>query len=203
MTSNEQKEEWILTPNPKRFVLFPIVHQDLWQMYKKAELSFWIAEEIDLAGDMVHWNRLTDNERHFIKHVLAFFAASDGLINENLAMNFANEVQLAEARNFYFMQQAIEGIHSEVYSLLIDTYVKDPVEKDHLLNAVETVPVVKKKAEWALKYCNREHASFAERLLAFALIEGVFFSGSFCSVFWLKKRGLMVCLSCYYQKTED
>lgn len=160
-------------------------------MYKKAEASFWTAEEIDLSDDAKHWNKLSANEKHFVSHVLAFFAASDGIVNENLAMNFSNEVQSSEARCFYGFQIAIENIHSEVYSLLIDTYVKDPTEKGRLLNAIETVPCVRKKAFWALKWCNREHSSFAERLVAFAAVEGIFFSGSFCSIFWLKKRGMM------------
>ena len=166
-------------------------------MYKKAEASFWTAEEIDLASDSKDWTKLSANERHFISHVLAFFAASDGIVNENLAMNFASEIQSSEARCFYGFQIAIENIHSEVYSLLIDTYVKDVTEKARLLNAIETVPCVQKKANWALQWLNREHASFAERLVAFAAVEGIFFSGSFCSIFWLKKRGLMpgLCFS--------
>ena len=166
-------------------------------MYKKAEASFWTAEEIDLAQDSKDWAKLTTNERHFISHVLAFFAASDGIVNENLAMNFASEIQSSEARCFYGFQIAIENIHSEVYSLLIDTYIKDVYEKSRLLNAIETVPCVQKKASWALKWFNREKASFAERLVAFAAVEGIFFSGSFCSIYWLKKRGLMpgLCFS--------
>jgi ribonucleoside-diphosphate reductase subunit M2 len=166
-------------------------------MYKKAEASFWTAEEIDLAQDSKDWLKLSPNERHFISHVLAFFAASDGIVNENLAMNFATEVQASEARCFYGFQIAIENIHSEVYSLLIDTYIKDTYEKARLLNAIETVPCVAKKANWALLWLNRERASFAERLVAFAAVEGIFFSGSFCSIFWLKKRGLMpgLCFS--------
>ncbi len=164
-------------------------------MYKKAEASFWTAEEIDLATDYKDWEKLTSNEKHFVSHVLAFFAASDGIVNENLAMNFSNEIQCSEARCFYGFQIAIENIHSEVYSLLIDTYVRDIEEKSRLLNAIETVPCVTKKANWALKWCNREKASFAERIVAFAAVEGIFFSGSFCSIFWLKKRGLMPGLS--------
>jgi ribonucleotide reductase beta subunit family protein with ferritin-like domain len=160
-------------------------------MYKKAEASFWTAEELDLAHDHKDWERMTPNERHFVSHVLAFFAASDGIVNENLAMNFSTEIQASEARCFYGFQIAIENIHSEVYSLLIDTYVRDPAEKHHLLNAIETVPCVTKKAQWALQWANRQYASFAERLVAFAVVEGIFFSGSFCSIFWLKKRGLM------------
>jgi ribonucleoside-diphosphate reductase subunit M2 len=164
-------------------------------MYKKAEASFWTAEEVDLADDVRHWKGMTENERHFITHILAFFAASDGIVNENLAMNFSNEVQISEARCFYGFQIAIENIHSEVYSLLIDSYVKDPMEKQHLFNAIEEIPCVRKKALWALKWCNRERVSFAERIVAFAAVEGIFFSGSFCSIFWLKKRGLMPGLS--------
>lgn len=160
-------------------------------MYKKAEASFWTAEEIDLSDDLKYWNKLSANERHFVSHVLAFFAASDGIVNENLAMNFSNEVQSSEARCFYGFQIAIENIHSEVYSLLIDTYIKDINEKSRLFNAIETVPCVRKKASWALKWCDRNHSSFAERLVAFAAVEGIFFSGSFCSIFWLKKRGMM------------
>ena len=166
-------------------------------MYKKAEASFWTAEELDLAHDHKDWEKMSSNERHFVSHVLAFFAASDGIVNENLAMNFSSEMQSSEARCFYGFQIAIENIHSEVYSLLIDTYVRDPTEKTHLLNAIETVPCVQKKANWALKWCNRDLASFAERIVAFAAVEGIFFSGSFCSIFWLKKRGLMpgLCFS--------
>src|SRR5246127_1056699 len=182
--------EPLLTENKDRFVLFPIKHNDIWQMYKQAEASFWTAEEIDLASDMVDWNeKLNDNERHFIKHVLAFFAASDGIVNENLAINFLNEVQYPEARCFYGFQVMIEKIHSETYSLLIDTYIKEPVEKDSLCHAIDTVPAVKQKADWAMRWIS--NVSFCERLIAFAAVEGIFFSGSFCSIFWLKKRGLM------------
>ncbi len=186
--------EPILAENKDRFVIFPIKHNDIWEFYKKSEASFWTAEEIDLSNDVSDWNnKLNDNERHFVKHVLAFFAASDGIVNENLAINFLNEVQYPEARFFYGFQVMMENIHSETYSLLIDTYIKDPVEKDKLLHAVETVPCVGKKAEWALTWIN--NGSFAERLIAFAAVEGIFFSGSFCSIFWLKKRGLMPGLS--------
>lgn len=160
-------------------------------MYKKAEASFWTSEEIDLGSDMVDWNKLTKDERHFISHVLAFFAASDGIVNENLAQNFMTEIQSAEARCFYGFQIAVENIHSETYSLLIDTYIKDNQEKTKLLNAIETVPCVTRKAQWALQWCNSELASFAERCVAFCVVEGIFFSGSFCAIFWLKKRGLM------------
>lgn len=186
-------EEPILKENKDRFVLFPIVHNDIWQFYKKAEASFWTAEEIDLGQDLKDWASLNDGERHFIKHVLAFFAASDGIVNENLAENMVSEVQYTEAKFFYGFQIAMENIHSETYSLLIDTYVKDPKEKDVLFHAIDTMDCVKKKAEWALRWI--EKASFQERLIAFAAVEGIFFSGSFCSIFWLKKRGLMPGLS--------
>jgi len=181
--------EPILQENPNRFVLFPIQHDNVWQMYKQAQASFWTAEEIDLSPDMKDWERLNDGEKHFISHVLAFFAASDGIVNENLAINFMQEVQIPEARCFYGFQIMMENIHSETYSLLIDTYIKDAVEKDRLLNALETVDCVQRKGEWALKWINSEN--FTERLIAFAAVEGIFFSGSFCSIFWLKKRGLM------------
>ena len=166
-------------------------------MYKKAEASFWTAEEIDLAADQKDWENMSDNERHFVSHVLAFFAASDGIVNENLAGNFATEIQSPEARCFYGFQIAVENIHSETYSLLIDTYVRDTKAKDHLLNAIETVDCVQKKAQWALQWCERDNASFAERCVAFAAVEGIFFSGSFCAIFWLKKRGKMpgLCFS--------
>lgn len=185
--------EPLLEENKNRFVLFPIKYSDIWEMYKKAEASFWTAEEIDLAQDLVHWNTLNPGEKHFISHILAFFAASDGIVNENLAINFTNEVQIPEARCFYGFQIMMENIHSETYSLLIDTYIKDTREKDKLFNAIDTVPCVGKKAEWALRWINSDN--FAERLVAFAAVEGIFFSGSFCSIFWLKKRGLMPGLS--------
>ena len=181
--------EPILQENKGRFVLFPIEHHDIWQYYKKAEASFWTAEEIDLSQDLKDWANLNDGERHFISHVLAFFAASDGIVNENLAEHFVAEVQYTEAKFFYGFQIAIENIHSETYSLLIDTYIKDAKEKDSLLNAIDTMDCVKKKAEWALKWI--DEGSYQERLVAFAAVEGIFFSGSFCSIFWLKKRGLM------------
>ncbi len=184
-----QKYEPILEENKKRFVLFPIEHNDIWQFYKKAEASFWTAEEIDLGQDLIDWKALNDGERHFISHILAFFAASDGIVNENLAEHFVAEVQYTEAKFFYGFQIAMENIHSETYSLLIDTYIKDAVERDKLLNAIEHIPCVKKKAEWALRWI--DNGSFQERLIAFAAVEGIFFSGSFCSIFWLKKRGLM------------
>ena len=186
--------EPLLKENKDRFVIFPIQHHDIWNFYKKHEASFWTAEEIDLHADLVDWaDKLNDDERYFIKHVLAFFAASDGIVNENLAENFLHEVQYPEARFFYGFQIAMENIHSETYSLLIDTLIKDPLEKDKLLHAIDTVPCVSKKAEWALKWISK--GSFAERLIAFAAVEGIFFSGSFCSIFWLKKRGLMPGLS--------
>jgi ribonucleoside-diphosphate reductase beta chain len=187
-------QEPILQDNPNRFVLFPIKYDDIWQEYKKAEAVFWTAEEIDLSQDQNDWdNNLNDNERHFIKHVLAFFAASDGIVNENLAVNMMNEIQIPEARCFYGFQIMMENIHSETYSLLIDTYIKDPKEKDYLFNALETVPAVQSKGEWAIKWIGSD--SFVERLIAFAVVEGIFFSGSFCAIFWLKKRGLMQGLS--------
>jgi ribonucleoside-diphosphate reductase beta chain len=188
--SDQEINEPILAENKDRFVLFPIQHDDIWQFYKKAEASFWTAEEIDLQQDLTDWtDKLNDDERFFIKHVLAFFAASDGIVNENLAENFLSEVQYTEAKFFYGFQVAIENIHSETYSLLIDTYIKDSKEKDYLFNAIETFPPVKTKADWALRWIDQ--GSFAERLVAFAAVEGIFFSGSFCALFWLKKRGLM------------
>ena len=193
-TMKKDMEEPILKENPNRFVLFPIQHDDIWSFYKKAEASFWTAEEIDLGADLVDWeNKLNDNEKHFIKHVLAFFAASDGIVNENLAENFLSEVQYTEAKFFYGFQVAIENIHSETYSLLIDTYIKNTDEKNGLFKAMDTLDCVKKKATWALNWI--DNGSFAERLVAFAAVEGIFFSGSFCSIFWLKKRGLMPGLS--------
>jgi len=197
LQKRQKMPEPLLEENKSRFVLFPLRYKAVWEMYKKAEASFWVAEEVDLSGDLVHWARLTEDERHFIKHVLAFFAASDGIVVENLAVRFMKEVQIPEARCFYGFQIAIENIHSEMYSLLIDTYVKDGDEKNHLFNAIETVPTVKKKAEWALRWIDSQDGSFAERLIGFAAVEGIFFSGSFCSIFWLKKRGLMpgLCFS--------
>lgn len=189
MSHQVEVEEPILKENKDRFVIFPIQHSDIWEYYKKAEASFWTAEEIDLGQDLKDWVNLNDGEHHFIKHVLAFFAASDGIVNENLAENFVSEVQYTEAKFFYGFQIAIENIHSETYSLLIDTYVKDPAEKNKLFHAIETMDLVKKKADWALRWIDK--GSFAERLIAFAAVEGIFFSGSFCSIFWLKKRGLM------------
>jgi ribonucleoside-diphosphate reductase beta chain len=188
------KEEPILAKDNNRFVLFPIKHDDIWAFYKKAEASFWTAEEIDLSPDLIDWEtKLSDDERHFVKHILAFFAASDGIVNENLAENFLSEVQYTEAKFFYGFQVAMENIHSETYSLLIDTYIKDTKDKNHLFNAIDTLDCVRKKADWALRWIDK--GSFAERLVAFAAVEGIFFSGSFCSIFWLKKRGLMPGLS--------
>ena len=182
--------EPILAENKNRFVIFPIQHHDIWDWYKKSEASFLTAEEIDLHQDLTDWaDKLNDDERYFIKHILAFFAASDGIVNENLAENFVNEVQYSEAKFFYGFQIMMENIHSETYSLLIDTYVKDDKEKDVLFQAIENFPAIKKKADWALKWI--DSPSFAERLIAFAAVEGIFFSGAFCSIFWSKKRGLM------------
>jgi ribonucleoside-diphosphate reductase beta chain len=182
--------EPILQENKDRFVIFPIKHQDIWEYYKKQEACIWTAEEIDLHTDLNDWNnKLSDDEKYFVKHILAFFAASDGIVNENLAENFVSEVQYPEAKFFYGFQIMMENIHSETYSLLIDTYVKDEVEKNELFHAIEVFPAIKEKADWALRWINSD--SFAERLIAFAAVEGIFFSGSFCSIFWLKKRGLM------------
>ena len=181
--------EPILAHNPQRFVLLPIQHPDLWQQYKQHKASFWTAQEIDLESDLADWWSLSSGERHFVSHVLAFFAASDGIVNENLAVNFMREVQIPEARCFYGFQVAMENIHSETYSLLIDTYIQKQDEKDHLFNAIDTIPAVKEKASWALRWIDQ--GNFAERLVAFAAVEGIFFSGSFCALFWLKKRGLM------------
>jgi len=188
--SSKSQYEPLLTENPQRFVLFPIQYNDIWEMYKKAEASFWTAEEIDLRQDLKDWELLNSDEQHFIKMILAFFAASDGIVLENLASRFMSEVQIPEARCFYGFQMAMENIHSETYSLLIDTYIKDTNEKAHLFNAIETVPCIKEKAEWAMKYI-KSADDFATRLVGFAAVEGIFFSGSFCAIFWLKKRGKM------------
>lgn len=182
--------EVLLQETTDRFVLFPIKYNDIWDMYKKAMASFWTAEEIDLYGDLNDWNNLNDQERHYISHILAFFSASDGIVNENLALRFYNDIQIPEARSFYGFQIAMENIHAETYGLLIDTYIKDAKQKDYLFKAIDNIPCIKKKADWALKWIYGNE-SFAERLIAFAAIEGIFFSGSFCSIFWLKKRGLM------------
>ena len=181
--------EKILTENPGRFVIFPIEHNDIWEYYKQHQAAFWTAEEVDLTNDIRDWESLTENERYFIKNVLSFFAASDGIVNENLAENFYREVQYPEAKFFYGIQLAMENIHSLMYSLLIDTYINNPKEKDECFNAIDRLPAVQKKAKWALEWI--ENASFAERLVAFAAVEGIFFSGSFCSIFWIKSRGLM------------
>ncbi|PTB37471.1 Ribonucleotide-diphosphate reductase (RNR), small subunit [Trichoderma asperellum] len=188
----DEVDEPILQENPQRFVLFPIKYHEIWQMYKKAEASFWTAEEIDLSKDLHDWNnRLNDDEKYFISHILAFFAASDGIVNENLVERFSGEVQIPEARCFYGFQIMMENIHSETYSLLIDTYVKEHSQRTYLFNAIETIPCIRKKAEWAIKWIQDKNSSFAQRLVAFAAVEGIFFSGAFASIFWLKKRGLM------------
>ncbi|XP_031698119.1 ribonucleoside-diphosphate reductase subunit M2-like [Anarrhichthys ocellatus] len=187
----EEEEEPLLKNNPHRFVIFPIRYHDIWQMYKKAEASFWTAEEVDLSKDLQHWESLKDEERFFISHVLAFFAASDGIVNENLVERFTQEVQVTEARCFYGFQIAMENIHSEMYSLLINTYIKEPTEREYLFNAIETLPCVKKKADWAINWIGNKDANFGERVVAFSAVEGIFFSGSFAAIFWLKKRGLM------------
>ncbi|XP_075225839.1 ribonucleoside-diphosphate reductase subunit M2 isoform X2 [Lycorma delicatula] len=183
--------EPLLRENPRRFVIFPIEYHDIWLMYKKAEASFWTAEEVDLSKDFGDWEKLTNDEKTFISHVLAFFAASDGIVNENLVERFSQEVQITEARCFYGFQIAMENVHSEMYSLLIDTYIRDPAEREFLFNAIETMPCVKQKADWALQWIASDTATFGERIVAFAAVEGIFFSGSFASIFWLKKRGLM------------
>ncbi len=201
VTSSEQKmtivkkrkfveDEEIFNENKQRFVLFPIVYNDVFKMYKQHVASFWTAQEVDLSQDENDWNKLTENERHFIKNVIAFFVASDGIVLENLAERFLTDVQIPEARCFYGFQIAMENIHSEMYSLLIDTYIKDSQEKDKLFRAMQTIPCIKEKAEWALQWISSDN-SFAERLVAFAAVEGIFFSGSFCAIFWLKKRGLL------------
>uniref|UniRef100_A0A8C3LG26 Ribonucleoside-diphosphate reductase subunit M2 n=1 Tax=Chrysolophus pictus TaxID=9089 RepID=A0A8C3LG26_CHRPC len=187
----EEEEEPLLRENPRRFVIFPIQYHDIWRMYKKAEASFWTAEEVDLSKDLQHWESLKPEEKYFISHVLAFFAASDGIVNENLVERFSQEVQITEARCFYGFQIAMENIHSEMYSLLIDTYIKDSKEREFLFNAIETLPCVKKKADWAIRWIGDKKATYGERVVAFAAVEGIFFSGSFASIFWLKKRGLM------------
>ncbi|KAI9636000.1 ribonucleotide reductase [Dioszegia hungarica] len=188
----EEKDEPLLQESNSRFVLFPIKYREIWQMYKQAQASFWTAEEINLAPDLHDWeNKLNDNERYFIEHVLAFFAASDGIVNENLVERFSAEIQAPEAKCFYGFQIMMENIHSETYSLLIDTYIKDPARRTYLFGAIETIPCIKKKADWALKWITDTRSTFAERLIAFAAVEGIFFSGSFASIFWLKKRGLM------------
>jgi len=187
----DPQSEPLLKDNPSRFVIFPIQFDDIFAMYKKAVASFWTVEEVDLSKDINDWDKLKDDERHFISHVLAFFAASDGIVNENLVERFCQEVQVSEARCFYGFQIAMENIHSEMYSLLINTFIRDSEEQTRLFNAIETIPCIKKKADWALRYISHETATYAERIIAFAAVEGIFFSGSFASIFWLKKRGLM------------
>ncbi|KAK5109278.1 Ribonucleotide-diphosphate reductase (RNR), small subunit [Meristemomyces frigidus] len=192
VTKEGEEIEPILRENAQRFVLFPIKYHEIWQMYKKAEASFWTAEEIDLSKDLHDWNkRLHDDERFFISHVLAFFAASDGIVNENLVERFSGEVQIPEARCFYGFQIMMENIHSETYSLLIDTYISEPRQRTYLFNAIDNIPCIRKKADWALKWISDKNSTFACRLIAFAAVEGIFFSGSFAAIFWLKKRGLM------------
>lgn len=181
----------LLKPNPQRYVVFPIQNREIWDMYKQQVASFWTVEEIDLAKDVEHWQLLTDDERHFISHVLAFFAASDGIVNDNIAVNFISAVQIAEAKSFYAVQIAMEAIHGEMYSLLIDTYIRDETEKARLFNAISTVPCVGKKAQWALSWLESTTSTFGERLVAFSVVEGIFFSSSFCAIYWLKKRNLM------------
>ncbi|KAL7418947.1 Ribonucleotide-diphosphate reductase (RNR), small subunit [Cryptotrichosporon argae] len=188
----KEADEPLLKESSSRFVLFPIKYREIWQMYKQAQASFWTAEEINLAPDLHDWdNKLNDNERYFIEHVLAFFAASDGIVNENLVERFSSEVQCAEAKAFYGFQIMMENIHSETYSLLIDTYIRDNARRQYLFEAIDTIPCIQKKASWALKWITDTRSTFAERLIAFAAVEGIFFSGSFASIFWLKKRGLM------------
>ena len=188
---SNSRNEMLLTENENRYVMFPIVDEDIWKMYKKQMDCFWRAEEIDLSKDIKHWATLNNDEQHFIKHILAFFAASDGIVLENLGQRFMNEVQIAEARAAYGFQIMMENIHSETYSLLIDTLVKEEREKTNLFEAIQNFPCIKKKADWAIKWINDKRSSFATRLVAFAAVEGIFFSGSFCSIYWLKKRGLM------------
>lgn len=183
--------EPLLTPNDNRFVMFPIEHQDIWSLYKKQVACFWTAQEIDLTKDLLHWDNLNKDEQMFISMILAFFAASDGIVLENLAQRFMSDVQVSEARAFYGFQIAMENIHSETYSLLIETYIKDKEEKNNLFNAISNYPCIKKKSDWAQKWIHDNRSSFATRLVAFACVEGIFFSGAFCSIFWLKKRGLM------------
>jgi len=191
MTIKDLNKEPLLSENPNRFVILPIQYNDIWQMYKKAQASFWTVEEVDLQWDLRDWDALKPDEKHFISHVLAFFAASDGIVNENLVERFMQEIQIPEARCFYGFQIAIENIHSEMYSQLIATYIKEKSERDRLFNAIENFPAIKKKADWALRWINANNATYAERVVAFASVEGIFFSGSFASIFWLKKRGLM------------
>jgi ribonucleotide reductase beta subunit family protein with ferritin-like domain len=184
-------QEPLLLEDESRYVMFPLKHDDIWSMYKKQIDCFWRVEEVDLSKDYMDWKNLNDDEKYFVKHILAFFAASDGIVIENLGMRFMSEVQVSEARAFYGFQIAMENIHSEMYSQLIDTYVKDKMEKNELFNAIENYPCIKKKADWSIKWINDKRSSFATRLVAFACVEGIFFSGAFCSIYWLKKRGVM------------
>ena len=188
---SKPNQEPLLTEDENRFVMFPIEHNDIWKMYKKSVDCFWRTEEIDMSKDLAHWKSLTEQEQFYIKMILAFFAASDGIVIENLGMRFMSEVQISEARAFYGFQIAMENIHSETYSLLIESYIKDKDEKHKLFNAIDNFPCIKKKADWSIKWINDKRANFASRLLAFACVEGIFFSGAFCSIYWLKKRGLM------------
>merc|ERR1712091_6789 len=188
--SELEKSDPLLMDNPNRWVMFPIQYPAVWEMYKKHEASFWTAEEIDLSQDTKDWEKLTDSEQHFVKHVLAFFAASDGIVLENLAGQFSTEVQIPEARAFYGFQMAMENIHSETYSLLIEQYIREPAEKERIFDAIHTMPAVRDKAEWAVQWMQGEN-SFAERVVAFCAVEGILFSGSFCAIYWLKKRGMM------------
>ena len=183
--------EPLLSESNNRYVIFPIQHDDIWNMYKQSEANFWTTEELDVSKDLQDWVKLTDNEKHFIEHVLAFFAASDGIVNENLVERFCQEVKVLEAKFFYGFQIAMENIHSETYSLLIDTYIKDPTKKQNLFNAIDTIPCIQRKAKWAQTWINDKDSPFVNRVIGFAAVEGIFFSGSFCSIFWLKKRGLM------------
>ena len=189
--SQIEKKEILLSEEENRYVIFPIKHDSFWKMYKQAEANFWTSEELDLSKDLSDWQKLNEQEQYYIKHILAFFAASDGIVNENLVEKFCQEVKILEAKFFYGFQIAMENIHSETYSLLIDTYIKDPVEKDRLFNAIDNVPSIRKKADWALKWINDKDSPFSHRVIGFAAVEGIFFSGAFCSIFWLKKRGLM------------
>jgi len=188
---SKSMKEPLLTENKNRYVMFPIEHADIWKSYKQQMDCFWRTEEIDLSKDMAHWETLTNKEKYFIKMILAFFAASDGIVIENLGQRFMSEVQISEARAAYGFQLMMENIHSETYSLLIDTYIKDREEKHKMFHAIENFPCIKKKADWAIKWINDKRSSFATRLIAFAVVEGIFFSGAFCSIYWLKKRGLM------------
>ena len=186
-----EMDEPLLKENPDRYVIFPIQHSDMWGMYNDHVSVFWTIQEVDLSKDSVDWKKLTDNERHFLKRILGFFAGSDGIVMENLAQRFMTEVQVPEARMFYGFQIAMEGVHSVMYSLLIDTYIEDREEKKVILHSIQTVPCIQKKAEWAKNWIKGEEADFSTRLMAFAIVEGVFFSGAFCSIFWIKQRGLM------------